>query len=372
MEIQTSYFSYDLLSIDVKMSRVASESKAARVWARVRAWRKDHSSRKEYAMHIEVGDFHPEIQHQVPRLRRMAKLMRVPGVIRIIDWLRRREAGSDVAGLDCSTVNIPSSLDNYSIRTRIYLPPNVAEPLPCLIYFHGGGYIMGVPEGSAELIKRFIQTRPCVVVAPDYRKAHQKPFPGGFQDCYDAMIWARDNADALGCSDKIIIGGHSAGGGLTAAVALKTRDTGDVDIAFQMPFYPMIDDTQPTDPQRDIDPPVWDTALNAIGWGAYLRDVRRRGETPSAYAAPARAESLVGLPPTITYVGDKDPFYWETEAYVEGLRTGGIDVSHTVYEGCYHAFEYIGEGGEIGAEARTFTFENFALFYDRYVTGTST
>ena len=323
-------------------------------------------------MHIEVGDFHPELQHQVPRLRRMAKLMRVPGVIRIIDWLRRREAGSDVAGLDCSTVNIPSSLDNYSIRTRIYRPPNVAEPLPCLIYFHGGGYIMGVPEGSAELIKLFIQTRPCVVVTPDYRKAHQKPFPGGFQDCYDAMIWARDNADALGCSDKIMIGGHSAGGGLTAAVALKTRDTGDVDIAFQMPFYPMIDDTQPTDPQRDIDPPVWDTALNAIGWGAYLRDVRRSGETPSAYAAPARAESLVGLPPTITYVGDKDPFYWETEAYVEGLRAAGIDVTHTVYEGCYHAFEYIGDGGAIGAEARAFTCENFGLFYDRYVTGTST
>ena len=323
-------------------------------------------------MHIEVGDFHPELQHQVPRLRRMAKLMRVPGVIRIIDWLRRREAGSDVAGLDCSAVNIPSSLDNYSIRTRIYRPPNVAEPLPCLVYFHGGGYIMGVPEGSAELIKLFIQTRPCVVVAPDYRKAHQKPFPGGFQDCYDAMIWARDNADTLGCSNKIMIGGHSAGGGLTAAVALKARDTGDVGVAFQMPFYPMIDDTQPTDPQRDIDPPVWDTALNAIGWGAYLRGVRGRGETPSAYAAPARADSLVGLPPTITYVGDKDPFYWETGAYVEGLRAAGIDVAHTVYEGCYHAFEYIGEGGEIGAQARAFTFENFGLFYDRYVTETST
>ena len=323
-------------------------------------------------MHIEVGDFHPELQHQVPRLRRMAKLMRVPGVIRIIDWLRRREAGSDVAGLDCSTVNIPSSLDDYSIRTRIYRPFNVSGPLPCLVYFHGGGYIMGVPEGSAELIKLFIQKRPCVVVAPDYRKAHQKPFPGGFQDCYDAMIWARDNADALGCSHKIMIGGHSAGGGLTAAVALKARDMGDVDVAFQMPFYPMIDDTQPTDPQRDIDPPVWDTALNAIGWGAYLRGVRGRGETPSAYAAPARADSLVGLPPTITYVGDKDPFYWETEAYVEGLRAAEIDVAHTVYEGCYHAFEYIGEGGEIGAQARAFTFENFGLFYDRYVKGTST
>ena len=321
-------------------------------------------------MHIEVGDFHPELQHQVPRLRRMARLMRIPGVIRLIDWLRRREVGSDVAGLDCSTVNIASSLDDYSIRTRIYRPLNASGPLPCLVYFHGGGYIMGVPEGSAELIKLFIQTRACVVVAPDYRKAHQKPFPGGFQDCYDAMIWARNNADALGCSDKIIIGGHSAGGGLTA-VALKARDTAHVDIAFQMPFYPMIDDTQPSDPRRAIDPPEWDTALNAMGWGAYLRDVRARDEVPSPYAAPARAASFAGLPPTITYVGDKDPFYWETLTYVAELRQAGVDVADTVYEGCYHAFEYIGEGGAIGAQARAFTFENFALFYDRYVTGSS-
>ena len=111
--------------------------------------RENQTSLKEYVMHIEVSGFHPELQHQVPRLRRMAKLMRVPGVIRIIDWLRRREAGSDVAGLDCSTVYIPSSLDDYSIRTRVYRPSNVSGPLPCLVYFHGGGYIMGVPEGSA-------------------------------------------------------------------------------------------------------------------------------------------------------------------------------------------------------------------------------
>ena len=86
----------------------------------------------------------------------------------------------------------------------------------------------------------------------------------------------------------------------------------------------------------------------------------------------ARILSLAGLPPTITYVGDKDPFYWETETYVAELRAAGTDVAHTVYEGCYHAFECIGEGGSIGAQARAFTFENFGLFYDRYVTGTST
>ena len=317
-------------------------------------------------MHIRDEEFHPDLQSQVPGLRRMARLMKIPGFIRLVDWIRRKEMGKDIEGLECSTVNIASSLDGYSIRTRIYRPQDSEGPLPCLVYFHGGGYVMGVPEGSAELIKKFIETRPCVVVAPDYRKAKHRPYPGGFQDCYDALIWARDNADSLGCTDKLIIGGHSAGGGLTAAVALKARDTGDVLLAFQMPFYPMIDETQPSDPKRDIDPPVWDTGLNRIGWGAYLKDVRRGKEELSAYAVPARASSYAGLPPTITYVGDKDPFYWETQTYVDRLAVDGVEVVSTIFEGCYHAFEYIGDGGEIGASARQFTFEHYADFYDRF------
>lgn len=317
-------------------------------------------------MHIKVEEFHPDLQQQVPRLRRMARLMKVPGFIRLVDWVRRRAKGKNIDGLSCESVTLTSSLDGYSIRTRIYRPQNSEGPLPCLVYFHGGGYIMGVPEGSAELIKRFVETRPCVVLAPDYRKAKHRPYPGGFQDCYDTLIWARDNAVALGCSDKFIIGGHSAGGGLTAAVALKARDTGDVTPAFQMPFYPMIDETQPSDPNRDIDPPVWDTGLNRIGWNAYLRDVRLGREALSPYAVPARANSYAGLPPTITYVGDKDPFFWETQRYVERLAADGVEVVSTVFEGCYHAFEYIGEGGAIGAEARRYTMEQFAAFYDRF------
>lgn len=292
--------------------------------------------------------------------------MRLPGAIRIVDWLRRRQVGKDAVGLDCSTVFIKSSLDGYAIRTRVYRPMEDHGRLPCFVYFHGGGYVMGVPEGAAELIKLFIKARPCIVIAPDYRKAKQRPFPAGFQDCYDALLWARDNASDLGCTNKVIIGGHSAGGGLTLGVALKARDSGDVEVAFQMPFFPMIDETQPADPARDIDPPVWDTNLNRIGWTAYLKDVLRGKETLTAYAAPARALSYNGLPPTITYVGDKDPFYWETQTLVERLKSDGVEVVSTIYPGCYHAFEYIGDGGQIGAEARAYTVDNFGLFYDRY------
>ena len=318
-------------------------------------------------MHLKVSEFHPELQHQIPALRRRTKLMRIPGVMRLVDWLRRREEGTDVAELSCDTAFITSTLDGYEIRARIYKPKSIDTPLPCFVYFHGGGYVMGLPEGSAEIIKQFIATRPCIVVAPDYRKAKTRPYPAGFQDCYDALIWARDHAEDLGCRpDKMIIGGHSAGGGLTAAVALKARDTGQVDVAFQMPFFPMIDETQPDDPARNIDPPVWDTALNRIGWAAYLRDIRRGHVELDAYAAPARADSYAGLPPTITYVGSKDPFFWETQTYVARLRAEGVEVSDCVFEGCYHAFEFLGDSGAIGAEARRFTFDTYAAFYDRH------
>ena len=88
-------------------------------------------------MHIRDEEFHPDLQPQVPALRRMARLMKIPGFVRLVDWYRRKEMGKDVESLDCSTRNIASSLDNYPIRTRIYRPKNSVGPLPCLVYFHG-------------------------------------------------------------------------------------------------------------------------------------------------------------------------------------------------------------------------------------------
>ena len=202
----------------------------------------------------------------------------LPGLLRLFGWWNRySDRGRDIEGLDCATDYLKSSLDGAEIRVRIYRPLEAVEgPLPCMLYIHGGGYLIGSPEGADEVIKRFIDRRPCIVVAPDYRKAYDRPYPAGFQDCYDTLLWARDQAKRLGCrSDTFMVGGHSAGGGLTAAVSLKARDTGDVSIAFQMPFYPMIDDTQPEDSGRDIAPPVWNTSLNRKGWAGYHADIRR-------------------------------------------------------------------------------------------------
>ena len=116
-----------------------------------------------------------------------------------------------------------------------------------------------------------------------------KPYPAALDDCYMTLLWMRDNADELGIdASKFIIAGHSAGGGLTAAVTLKVRDTGDVNVAFQMPYYPMIDDQQPNDPARHMDSPGWDNKTNAFGWASYLKDLHQQGVEIPGYAAPAR------------------------------------------------------------------------------------
>ena len=264
---------------------------------------------------------------------------------------------------------IPSSDGTHnSIRVLIFRPEKNDDILPALLYCHGGGYIMCSPEQFVDEIVQFIRTRPCVVIVPDYRKSYTKPFPAGFNDCYETLLWAKDNAVELNIlAKRFVIAGHSAGGGLTAAVTLKARDTQDVDIAFQMPIYPMIDDQQPEDSSRAIVSPVWDSRMNRIGWGAYLADLHAKGAPIPAYAAPARNRDYRGFPPTITFVGELEPFYVETADYVKALQTENIDVLYQEYAGCYHGFDTLGGQAEVSKRAWDFTYQSFAAFYDKYV-----
>lgn len=276
--------------------------------------------------------------------------------------------GKDIEGLVCDEIFIPSSDGKHQIRVRTYRPNNHSGPLPLLLYIHGGGYITGSPELSAHIIKRFIKTRPSIVIAPAYRTAYNEPFPAGFNDCYETLLWARDNANSLGAQpDKFMIAGHSAGGGLTAAVTLKARDTGDVDLAFQMPIYPMIDDQQPEDPARHFEAPVWDTKANRNGWNAYLADLHKTGAQIPAYAAPARNFDYSGFPPTITLVGTLEPFYQETLSYVSGLRAANVAVAFKEYADCFHGFDTTFNEPPISQEALDFTYQSFANYYDKYV-----
>lgn len=287
---------------------------------------------------------------------------------RLINTFGDLYRGARFPGMKCDEAFISSNNGGPDIRVRIFKPLDCEGPLPGMLYIHGGGYTVGSPDLFLNLTKRFLTAEPCVIVTPHYRRALDAPFPAAFDDCYDTLLWMRDHAAILGIiPDAFIVAGHSAGGGLTAAVSLKATDTRDVRIAFQMPIYPMIDDRMTTDSATDNHAPVWDSRANKYAWGQYLRDLRARGAEIPPYAAAVRATDYSKLPPTITFVSGLEPFRDEVTNYVEQLRKAGVSVEFRLFEGCFHAFEVLVPQAEISKEAWRFVFDAFGNYMEKYV-----
>lgn len=241
------------------------------------------------------------------------------------------------------------------------------KPVPGLLWMHGGGYALGVPEQDFPFIERFAGDGGCVVIAPDYRRSMAAPYPAALEDCYAALLWMKRHARELGIrADQLFVAGDSAGGGLAAALCLLARDRGEVAVAFQMPLYPMIDDRMASASARGNDMPVWNTKSNETAWALYLGPGHCEKDIP-AYAAPARAKSLAGLPPLCTYVGTIEPFYDETVAYVQRMREAGVPVHFMAFEGCYHGFDVVCPKSRPAKEACAFSKQALAYAARHYV-----
>lgn len=276
-----------------------------------------------------------------------------------------RSIGKNLEGFQCSEAWVPRR-DGSKLRIRIYKPHHQLDPLlPGVLWIHGGGYAMGNPELFGESYRRLIEASPCVVIAPDYRLSIEAPYPAALDDCYDALLWLKEHARELGVrDDQLMVGGESAGGGLTAALTLYARDRGEVSIAFQMPLYPMLDDRMVTESARDNNAPIWNSNYNKWAWKLYLGK-QYGGDVPS-YAAPARAVDYSKLPPAVTFVGDIEPFRDETVQYVENLRKAGVPVKFQMFDGCYHGFDIIHRGAEVSKKAVSFYLEAFKHAMEHY------
>ena len=241
---------------------------------------------------------------------------------------------------------------NHRIRIRIIRP--IGEPpgkSAGILWIHGGGYQHGSSRDvyvtrALSLTVKF----GAVVVSPDYRLSRKHPFPAGLHDCYAALLYMKEHAEELGIrDDQIMVGGESAGGGMAAALCMLAKDCGSVNIAFQMPLYPMLDDRD-TETSRDNHAPNWNTKRNHKAWKRYLRDAWGT-DLVSPYAAPARREDVSGLPPCYTYVGAIEPFCRETVDYVERLKQAGIEAEADVYPDWFHAYDLIFPMKKISREA---------------------
>lgn len=229
-----------------------------------------------------------------------------------------------------------SNEDGERMRIFIYKPRHLdpSQPVTGLLWLHGGGYAIGLPEQELPTIERFIQTNPCVVIAPDYRRSLVAPFPAALNDAYATLLWMKENAKKLGIrTDQLFVGGESAGGGLTCCVSAYARDHGTVQIAYQIPLYPMLDDRMLTASNNG---PVWNETSNRTAWRLYLGQSTAK---TSVYAAPARLQNFRNLPPTYTFVSDIEPFYDETRQYINHLKQAGVPAIMTVCPGGFHAFD---------------------------------
>ncbi|MEO8604021.1 MAG: alpha/beta hydrolase [bacterium] len=223
------------------------------------------------------------------------------------------------------------------IAVRIYTPAGPA-PLPLLVYFHGGGWVLGSLETHDGICRGLAAGAGCVVVSVDYRLAPEHRYPAAAEDCFAATAWAHANAATLGAdARRIAVGGDSAGGNLAAVVAQMARDRGGPPLVFQLLIYPVTEHAYETASYRD----------NASGyllsaddmrwfWDHYLGDAPARGAEP--YASPLRAANLNGLPPALVLTAEFDPLRDEGEAYAAALDEAGVPTRQTRYDGMIHGF----------------------------------
>ncbi|GAB5554948.1 MAG: hypothetical protein Sapg2KO_45390 [Saprospiraceae bacterium] len=310
-----------------------------------------------------------ELQAQYGQFRTIVALNSRKWGLNLMNSFVRLTKGQKVKEAINETHHVSSNhTKGLKIRTRVFRPKGTSkEILPAMIYFHGGGYMMGIPEMANVFYEDVLKRRKVAIFSPDYRLSPKDPFPAGFNDCYDVLLWMRDNAKELNIDpNNIIIAGHSAGGGMAAAITLKVRDTKIIKPSFQMPIYPMLDHRMITGSSKMQGSTMWDANINARAWGLYLRNIE--GNIP-AYASPSLNEDYRGFPPTISFVGDLEPFYDENVAYIEALKKASIPVKFRVFKGGYHGFEVGSPKATISIEANEFQLSAFEEFYDKYIQG---
>jgi acetyl esterase/lipase len=243
------------------------------------------------------------------------------------------------AAVTASDHHVPTA-DGAEILVRVYRPAAAVAGLPVLLWVHGGGMIGGSVAGDDWYCESLVDGVGCAVASVEYRLAPEHPHPIPVDDCTAGLRWVVENGDLLDVDvTRLAVGGASAGGGLAAGVVLRNRDEHGPAVAFQYLMYPMLDDRAQTPSSQAFSGiPTWSREHNANGWRALLGE-RYQTDAVDAYAAPARATDLTGLPPTLIQVGELDTFRDEDIDYANRLLHAGVSTELHVYPGAYHGWD---------------------------------
>jgi acetyl esterase len=255
-----------------------------------------------------------------------------PSQARINMKSRPRAAGPEVARVEDRLIPGPG----VDIPVRIYTPTG-SGPFPILVWFHGGGWVVGDLETADPTARHLAVGAKCVVISVDYRLAPETKFPGAADDAYAATVWAAQHATRFNADPgNIAVGGDSAGGNLAAAVALMARDRGGPPLAFQLLVYPVTARDFDTSSYRQ-NGEGYNLTLDSMRWywDHYLQHPE---DASNPYAAPLAAEDLKGLPPALVITAECDPLCDEGEAFAKRLQAAGVPTTYSRYDGMIHGF----------------------------------
>lgn len=266
--------------------------------------------------------------------------------LRLERWFHRPQTGTTLVRQQIVRT------DGSTFEAITLTPANTGASLPCLIYFHGGGFAMTYGSTHIAMAQHYAKEAHCCVVFVKYRLMPKHPFPAGQNDCYTALQWASDNADKLGIDkQRIAVGGDSAGGALAASVCQMNRDRDGLPVCGQLLVYPVIDAECKTPSATEFtDTPIWTSASNTAMWRVYLRNYPS-GEIP-AYASPIHGSDLAGLPPAYVETAQFDPLRDEGIDYATRLQDAGVTVELNQTQGTVHGFDAMGNSPQ-GSAALT-------------------
>src|SRR5215471_678760 len=234
--------------------------------------------------------------------------------------------------------------DGGAVPVRFYRAANAASEraLPALVYFHGGGWVIGDLDTHDALCRHLANAAGCIVVSVDYRLAPEHKFPAAVEDCFFATSWVAEQAEALGIDrDRVAVGGDSAGGNLAAVVSLLARDRGAPRLCFQALLYPAVDCSM-THPSHERFAEGYLLTRPAMRWfyGHYLRG---SADVENWRASPLRAADLSGVAPAFILTAGNDVLSDEGEAYARRLQQHGVPVQLRHFADQIHGFLTMGK-----------------------------
>ena len=281
-------------------------------------------------MELDYDRLDPEIAALLPALPEGLASITRDSILGLRETMATNAPPPPPADVVITERTVPSP--DGDVKVFVHRRPS-RDAQPCLLWIHGGGYILGSAlDSRATWIAEALDL---TVVSVDYRLAPEHPFPAGTEDCWAALNWTVEQARDLRIDvDRLAIGGASAGGGMAAGLALLNRDRGGPALAMQLLLYPMIDNLHDTPSGEYTNHPVWNRRTSFSAWEMYLDGTP--GKDASPYACAARATDLTGLPPAYICVGSEDLFRDEDIDYARRLIAAGVACELTVYPGLFH------------------------------------